>query len=86
MKEASGELNMTAITILAIAAVGAFFYLVIWPGLRNNIERSQQCSSAVCGECIGGVQTCSYTDAGGTVVSNLQCPCKEEIHGPQQPQ
>lgn len=82
MKEASGELNMTAITILAIAAVGAFFYLVIWPGLRNNIERSQQCSSAVCGACTNGVQTCSYTDADGNVVPDLQCPCREETHGP----
>lgn len=84
MKEASGELNMTAITILAIAAVGAFFYLVIWPGLRNNIERSQQCSSAVCGECLNGVQTCSYTDEEGRVVTDLQCPCREETHGTPQ--
>ncbi|NLA32491.1 MAG: hypothetical protein GX864_00880 [Mollicutes bacterium] len=83
MKEASGELNMTAITILAIAAVGAFFYLVIWPGLRNNIERSQQCSSAVCGVCTNGKQTCSYTNKDGKIVTDLECPCKEEIHGPQ---
>ena len=40
MKEASGELNMTAITILAIAAVGAFFYVVVWPGLQSSIETS----------------------------------------------
>lgn len=26
MKEASGELNMTVVTIIAIAAIAAFFY------------------------------------------------------------
>ena len=31
MKEATGELNMTVITIIAIAAVGALFYVFVWP-------------------------------------------------------
>ena len=29
MKEATGELNMTVVTVVAIAAVGGFFYAFI---------------------------------------------------------
>jgi hypothetical protein len=38
MKEASGELNMTVITIVAIAGIAAFFALVIWPNVRNSVN------------------------------------------------
>ena len=38
MKEASGELNMTVVTIIAIAAIAAFFTAVIWPNLRNSLN------------------------------------------------
>ena len=41
MKEASGELNMTVITIVAIAAIAAFFYAFVWPGLQKSITRNQ---------------------------------------------
>lgn len=37
MKEATGELNMTVVTVVAIAAVGAFFYAVIWPGIKSSL-------------------------------------------------
>ena len=40
MKEATGELNMTVITVVAIAAVAAFFYALVWPAIRNSIARS----------------------------------------------
>ena len=48
MKEATGELNMTVVTVVAIAAVAAFFYAFIWPGIRNNIQASTYCSMASC--------------------------------------
>ena len=35
MKEATGELNMTVVTVVAIAAVGAFFYAIIWPSIKS---------------------------------------------------
>jgi len=35
MKEATGELNMTVITLIAIAAIGAVFYLVVWPMIQR---------------------------------------------------
>ena len=37
MKEASGELNMTVVTIVAVAAVGAIFYLFVWPIIQRSI-------------------------------------------------
>ena len=38
MKEASGELNMTVVTIIAIAAIAAFFTAVLWPNIRNSLN------------------------------------------------
>jgi len=71
MKEATGELNMTVVTVVAIAAVGAFFYAFIWPGIQQSIERSTYCATASCGECeasSNGKQKCkcTYTDKAGT--------------------
>ena len=37
MKEATGELNMTVVTVVAIAAVGGFFYLFIWPSIEAGL-------------------------------------------------
>ncbi len=44
MKEASGELNMTVVTIVAVAAVGALFYVFIWPVIQRSIV-SQTCKT-----------------------------------------
>ena len=38
MKEATGELNMTVVTIIAIAAIAAFFMTVIWPNIQSSIN------------------------------------------------
>lgn len=37
MKEATGELNMTVITVIAIAAVAALFYTLVWPTIQRAI-------------------------------------------------
>ena len=37
MKAATGELNLTVITLLAIAAVIAFFWLM-FPNIKNSIN------------------------------------------------
>ena len=37
MKAASGELNLTVITLIAIAAVLGFFWWM-WPQIQNSIE------------------------------------------------
>lgn len=48
MKEATGELNMTVITVVAIAAVAAFFYAFVWPNIKGSIQASTYCSMANC--------------------------------------
>ena len=37
MKEASGELNMTLVTIIAVGIIGAIFY-ALWPTIRQTIS------------------------------------------------
>lgn len=46
MKEATGELNMTVVTVVAIAAIGAFFYLFIWPSIQTSLKLNQACTTA----------------------------------------
>lgn len=38
MKAATGELNLTVITIVAIALVIGFFSAVLWPNIKNSIN------------------------------------------------
>lgn len=44
MKEATGELNMTVITLVAIAAIGALFYVFVWPMIQRTIAQ-QTCQT-----------------------------------------
>ena len=46
MKEATGELNMTVITVVAIAAVAAFFYAFVWPTIQTNLQLTTACNAA----------------------------------------
>lgn len=39
MKEATGELNMTIITVIAIAAIGVFLWNFL-PGILDNIKEN----------------------------------------------
>lgn len=45
MKEATGELNMTVITVVAIAAVGLLFTMFVWPNIQSNLAIQTACSS-----------------------------------------
>lgn len=40
MKEATGELNMTVITVVAIAAIAGIFYAWIWPAIQVSIAKN----------------------------------------------
>ncbi|MBE6156171.1 MAG: hypothetical protein E7161_00280 [Firmicutes bacterium] len=86
MKEATGELNMTVITIVAIGALVAFFYLVIWPNIQVGMTLSSACNSAgtaamnqtlddgstiVCNGADPNV--CTYTPAGGGAATTRTC-------------
>lgn len=67
MKEATGELNMTVVTVVAIAAIGAFFYAFIWPAIKDNIDRSTKCSNAICPNTCpeNGTCECTYINEDG---------------------
>lgn len=62
MKEATGELNMTVVTVVAIAAVAAFFYAFVWPSIKTNILTSTKCSSVTDCQCTGKTCKCTYWD------------------------
>ena len=51
MKEASGELNLTVVVVMAVAALMAFFYTLIWPTIKNNMTANTKCQAAVCKKC-----------------------------------
>ena len=61
MKEATGELNMTVVTIVAIAALVTFFYLVIWPTIERGMALTSACSAA------GGAVYNTTLDDGSTI-------------------
>lgn len=44
MKEATGELNMTVVALIAVAAVGALFYFVLWPMIQRMVVQ-QTCNT-----------------------------------------
>ena len=71
MKEATGELNMTVITVVAIAAVGAFFYAVVWPSIKSSINNNTKCADAICpASCTTGKCACTAAD-GKTVTCKV---------------
>ncbi len=75
MKEATGELNMTVITVVAIAAIGTLFTVFVWPMVKNNITRSTYCANVVsCTNCNGDTCECSYYDADNNLQTGLLCP------------
>lgn len=39
MKEATGELNMTVIVVIAIAAIAALFYVFVWPMIQTQLAQ-----------------------------------------------
>ena len=63
MKEASGELSMTAVAVVAIAAVGVLFTTLIWPSIKGALTANAHCSSAVNCDC-------------GTDGNNKTCQCE----------
>ena len=68
MKEATGELNITVITILAIAAVAGLFYAFVWPSLRGSLQKGN------CDNLCGGEDTTAtaVVNQGNTV-----CTCQD---------
>lgn len=68
MKDATGELSMTAIAVVAIAAIGVVFTTLVWPQIRTNIMRSTYCSQAVSCDC-------KAAGAGADSKADTMCSC-----------
>mgnify|MGYP004548444629 CR=1 FL=1 len=79
MKEASGELSMTAVAVVAIAAIGVVFTTLIWPSIKANITRSTKCTQAYSCNCPGdgGLCTCKYLNEKNEE-QDVQCPDKTD--------
>ena len=60
MKEASGELSMTAITVVAIAAIAGLFSVFLLPGLKGTIMKKTHCSQAF--DCDSSGNNCTYCE------------------------
>lgn len=77
MKEATGELSTTVITVVAIAAVMAIFTAFIYPALKAAIRARTYCQSSVqCTACEGGKQECHYYNDDMTVSEQtIVCDC-----------
>ncbi|MDD4706043.1 MAG: hypothetical protein PHS24_02360 [Bacilli bacterium] len=80
MKDATGELSMTAIAVVAIAAIGVVFTTLIWPNIRAGIIRNTYCSQAFNCEGTGEMLTCDYVDEDGKlVVDGVTCPAEDKV-------
>ena len=68
MKEATGELNMTVIVVVAIVAVGAIFTVFVLPRLRNSVVNNTNCANASCSQTDCGTDKtcrCTFIDEDG---------------------
>ncbi len=76
MKEATGELNMTVVTVVAIAAVAAFFYAFVWPAIKKSIQKNTDCASAVNCVCDDDACNCEYYAGDDDTLTAIICPNK----------
>lgn len=62
MKEATGELNMTVVVVVAVGVLAAFFYTTIWPMIKKTYVSSSKCSDAICDKnsVSNGMATCTH--------------------------
>lgn len=80
MREASGDLNLTVIVVVAVAGLMAFFSMTLWPMIKGNMQKDADCSDAVCdkswtcdGKTTGKICCHNAKDASGT---KFACPYK----------
>lgn len=74
MKEATGELNMTVITVVAIAAVGLLFTVFVWPNIQANLAINTACANIDNnGNYVTHDSTIGNTDDGYIECKNFSC-------------
>ena len=78
MKEATGELSNTVITVVAIAAILTLFTVFLYPSLRAAIRARTYCQSSVqCGACSEGKMQCHYYNDDMSVSNDtITCDCE----------
>lgn len=94
MKDATGELSMTAVAVVAIAAISVVFSTLIWPNIRATIMRSTYCSQAfgcdpstnqngmvTCYYCPSQKNTGSESDVGSDCSTPSQIQCNQNQQG-----
>ena len=81
MKDATGELSMTAVAVVAIAAISVVFTTLIWPSIKKNIIRSTHCNEAVRCDCDkdNNYCKCYYLDDNNQE-KEVKCP-KQSVDG-----
>ena len=78
MKEATGELNMTVITVVAIAAVAALFYAFLWPNIKTSIQANSICANGQ-NYSVGNSNTADYIKCGSVSSSTGKYTCEYNI-------
>ena len=78
MKEASGELNMTVVIVIAVAILSVFFFAILWPNIKSTFIATNKCGDAVCDKrtLSNGKVTCKYYKNGRQVGTEFQCVWK----------
>ena len=78
MKEASGELSMTAVAVVAIAAIGVVLTTLIWPQIKATIVNNTKCNQAISCEASNGKTTrCTVCkDEACNQTETINCPVK----------
>lgn len=78
MREATGDLNMTVIVVIAVAGLMAFFSMTLWPMIKGGLKHDANCSDAICekDDDDDGVVTCRRKLENGTLSDEFQCPYK----------
>lgn len=78
MKEATGELNMTVVIIIAVGILSVFFFAVLWPNIKSTFIANNKCSDAVCDKRTlnNGMVTCKYYKNGRQVGADFTCVWK----------
>lgn len=66
---------MTAIAVVAIAAIGVVFTTLIWPSIKGNITRSTNCAQSFGCTGTGDLLDCKYLDDAGAT-KTVKCPKK----------
>ena len=78
MKQATGELNITVVIVVAVAILSVFFFAVLWPNIKNTFIATNKCSDAVCDKrtLSEGLVTCKYYKNGRQEGTEFKCPWK----------